>query len=257
METHQHVWFKHDVWTAQCPLSNLYLQMSKAFRASPDTADTFLAQNWTAEGSMIPSAEAWCDEHHQTSQHESKRVIRKMLKTSGSLPELVCPGQWRQAPLCCREGSLTAGGDSEGGPAAGAGCGQSDQERWQCQWGRGGSLGGTAIQRWCRGHPGLCCQVGPFHPGQEAWGRKPEPQQSPRHYLGHLASQPRQETHTEGPGADRNLCSPFCPPGAFSLLARSGKMAWELRSVMQFTITHCTADSLVWSDKTTIQFNAC
>lgn len=56
-------------------------------------------------------------------------------------------------------------------------------------------------------------------------GRKTEPQPSPRHYLGRLASQPRQETHTEGPGADRNLCSPFCPPGAFSLLARSGKMA--------------------------------
>lgn len=38
---------------------NLYLQMSKAFLASPDTADTFLAQNWTADESNIPSAEAF------------------------------------------------------------------------------------------------------------------------------------------------------------------------------------------------------
>lgn len=35
-----------------------YLQMSRAFLASPDTADTFLAQNWTADASRMPSADA-------------------------------------------------------------------------------------------------------------------------------------------------------------------------------------------------------
>ena len=44
-------------------------------------------------------------------------------------------------------------------------------------------------------------------------------------------------THTAGPEADRNLCRPFCPPGAFSLSASSGKMAWELRRLIQFTTT--------------------
>lgn len=50
-------------------------------------------------------------------------------------------------------------------------------------------------------------------------------------------------THTAGPGADRNLCSPFCPPGALSLSASRRKMAWELRRLIQFTNTVCTADS--------------
>lgn len=154
-------------------LSDPYLQMSKAFRASPDTADTFLAQNWTAEVSMIPSAEAWCDEHHQTSQNESRPTETcETLQNFVVLPEWVCPGQWQPAPLCCRGGNVTAGGGSEGGLAAGAEYGPSDREHWQCQWGRGASLADTAIQRWCRGHPGPCCQVGPFRPGQEAYGEK-------------------------------------------------------------------------------------
>ncbi len=48
------------------------------------------------------------------------------------LPERACPVRWRWAPPGCREGSVTAGGDSEGEPAAGAGCGRSDPERWRC-----------------------------------------------------------------------------------------------------------------------------
>lgn len=44
----------------------------------------------------------------------------------------VCPARWRPAPAGCREGSAAAGGDSEGEPAAGAGCGPSGPERWRC-----------------------------------------------------------------------------------------------------------------------------
>ncbi len=46
--------------------------MSRAFLASPDTADTFLAQNWTAEASRIPSADAWEEEEEEErKKHES------------------------------------------------------------------------------------------------------------------------------------------------------------------------------------------
>ena len=50
-------------------------------------------------------------------------------------------------------------------------------------------------------------------------------------------------THIVGPGTIRNLCRPFCALDAFSLSASSGKMAWELRRLMQFTVTICTDDS--------------
>lgn len=62
-------------------------------------------------------------------------------------------------------------------------------------------------------------------------------------------------THTEGPGQVRSLCRPFCPPDARSLLASRGKMAWELRRLIQFTITVCTDDSSAWWEKTTLVKN--
>lgn len=70
------------------------------------------------------------------------------------------------------------------------------------------------------------------HSWRSAW----RPAVSPSSHQSH-------STHTAGPGAARNLCSPLCPPDTFSLSASSGKMAWELRRLMQFTTTVCTADS--------------
>lgn len=46
-------------------------------------------------------------------------------------PGRVGPARWRRAPAGCREGSVTAGGDSEAEPAAAGGCGRSDPERLQ------------------------------------------------------------------------------------------------------------------------------
>lgn len=46
-------------WVFCSPVKTSHLQMSRALRASPDTADTFLAQNWTAEASRISWAAAW------------------------------------------------------------------------------------------------------------------------------------------------------------------------------------------------------
>lgn len=47
------------------------------------------------------------------------------------LPVWVCPARWLRAPAGCREGSLTAGGDSEDEPAVWAGCGRWGPEHWR------------------------------------------------------------------------------------------------------------------------------
>lgn len=130
------------------------------------------------------------------------------------------------------------------------------------RWDRGETLAGTAIQRWCRGRPELYCPADPSRPEQEAWGGQTDAagvsvitdfQDLVLTDDGLLSGQkdrgPCQVTHTTGPGAARNLCSPFCPPGATSLSASSGKMAWELRRLIQFTTTVCTDDSSAWRDR--------
>lgn len=62
-----------------------YLQMSRAFLASPDTADTLRAQNCTADASMTLSADA-CEET------KYKHVLnkKKMVWFHSSFTTIVC-----------------------------------------------------------------------------------------------------------------------------------------------------------------------
>lgn len=70
MRKHQHSQFRHTSldWPPPRPRSDPHLQMSKAFLASPDTADTFRAQNCRAEASRTSAAEAWGASADQSDQ---------------------------------------------------------------------------------------------------------------------------------------------------------------------------------------------
>lgn len=72
MRKHQHSQFRHTSldWPPPTPPTALtpHLQMSRAFLASPDTADTFRAQNCRAEDSRTSAAEAWGASADQSDQ---------------------------------------------------------------------------------------------------------------------------------------------------------------------------------------------
>lgn len=196
--------------------------MSRAFLASPDTADTFRAQNCRAEASRTPAAEAWGASAHQSDQSDQWDQWDQPAEAS-NLRESVLDDGDQLLPAVGGEvqqlGAAAGAGLQPRQDAVGEVQRVGDPHQAEPRAGQEGPL-----EEGVEDVLGLAVQLVHLIQDEQTGGGTERSSDVASASAG-TPPPGGGGTHTAGPGPDRNLCRPFGPPGAFSLSASSGKMA--------------------------------